>query len=156
MDVHSLTLGVDESGKRFFHAPRNWRKWVKQADILQVNLPELKELARRNLKSDYEVKEFGKYVLNLGPQAVLVTLGEAGALMISDNKVRRLKGSKVQRFIDATGCGDVFSAGFLLCYLATKDVGKSVGFANRVAAEKCKVSGTEGLKRLFHKTAVTV
>ncbi len=156
MDVHSLTLGVDQSGKRFFDAPKNWREWIRQADIVQMNLPEMKVLAKKNLKSDQEVREFGKHILSLGPQAVLVTLGKDGALMIFDNKVRRFKGRKVRRFEDATGCGDVFSAGFLVCYMKTKDLVESVSFANRVAAEKCKVSGTEGIKRLFQKIAVTL
>jgi sugar/nucleoside kinase (ribokinase family) len=157
MDVHSLTLGVDDSGKRFFDAPRNWREWIKQAGIVQMSLPELKELAKRNLKSHQEIKEFGKYILSLGPKTVLVTLGEKGSLLIFDDKVRRFvrmhleKGSKVQRFKDATGCGDVFSAGFLICYMRTKNLIKSVNFANYVAAEKCKISGVEGMKRLLSR-----
>ena len=156
MDVHSLTLGVDKSGKRFFRAPKNWREWVRQADIVQMNLPELNELAKRNLKSDQEVREFGKYILTLGPKAALITLAEEGALLIFDNKVRKFKGSKVRRFKDATGCGDVFSAGFLVCYLYTKDMAKSVDFANRVAGEKCRVSGMEGMKKLFERITIAV
>jgi sugar/nucleoside kinase (ribokinase family) len=151
MDVHSLTLGVNESGKRFFDAPKNWREWIKQADIVQMNLPELRELAKRNLRSEQEIKEFGKYIFDLGPTAVLVTLAEKGALLISDGKIRKFKGSNVRGFKDATGCGDVFSAGFLLCYLQTKDLTKSVDFANYVAGEKCRVSGVEGMKKLFDK-----
>jgi sugar/nucleoside kinase (ribokinase family) len=155
MDVHSLTLGVDQSGKRFFDAPKNWREWIKQADIVQMNLPELKELAQKNLKSGQEIREFGNYILSLGPEVLLVTLGKDGALMIHDNKVCRFKGRKVRKFKDATGCGDVFSAGFLVCYTKTKDLMKSVSFANRVAGAKCTVSGTEGMKWLFQKIAVT-
>ena len=154
MDVHSLTLGVDPAnggGKRFFDAPKNWREWIRQADMVQMNLPELKELSKRNLKSQQEIKEFGKYILNSGPKTVLVTLGEEGALMIFDGKVRRFEGSKVRRFKDATGCGDVFSAGFLVCYMHTKNLIKSVNFANYVAGEKCKVSGVEQMKKLFNK-----
>jgi sugar/nucleoside kinase (ribokinase family) len=160
MDIHSLTLGVDDFGKRFFDAPKNWREWIKQADIVQMSLPELKELAKRNLKSHQETKGFGKYILNLGPKTVLVTLGDEGALMIFGDKVRRFvrmyleKGSKVQRFKDATGCGDVFSAGFLICYMRTKNLIKSVNFANYVAAEKCKISGVEGMNKLFHKITI--
>lgn len=159
MDIHSLTLGVGDSGKRFFKAPKNWREWIKQADIVQMSLPELKELAKRNLKSYQEIKEFGEYILSLGPKTVLITLGEKGSLLILGDKVRRFvrqrriclwqKGSKVQRFKDATGCGDVFSAGFLVCYRHTKNLIKSVNFANYVAAQKCKISGVEGMKKLF-------
>jgi sugar/nucleoside kinase (ribokinase family) len=157
MDVHSLTLGVDDSGKRFFRAPRNWKEWIKQTDMVQMNIPELKELAKRNrfdkfttsLKSHQEIKESGKHILDLGPKAVLITLGEKGALMILSNKVRRFKGSNVRKFKDATGCGDVFSAGFLICFMHTSDLIKSVDFANYVAGEKCKISGVEGMKKLF-------
>lgn len=156
MDVHSLTLGLNECGKRFFEAPSNWREWIRQADIMQMNLPELKELAKRNLKSHQEIKEFGKYILSLGPKAVLVTLGEEGALMIFDDKVRRFEGSRVRKFKDTTGCGDVFSAGFLICYLYTKDLIKSVNFANYVAGEKCRISGVEGMKELFNGIAIVV
>jgi sugar/nucleoside kinase (ribokinase family) len=149
MDVHSLTLGGDDSRKRFFRAPRNWREWIKQADMVQINIPELKELSKRNLKSLQEIKESGKHILDLGPQVVLVTQGENGALMILNNQVRRFKGSNVRKFKDATGCGDVFSAGFLICYLHTKNLMKAVNFANYVAGEKCRISGVEGMKRLF-------
>jgi sugar/nucleoside kinase (ribokinase family) len=166
LDVHSLTLGVDDSGKRFFDAPKNWREWIKQADMAQMSLPELRELAKRDLKSPQEIKEFGKCILDLGPQAVLITLGEKGSLLILDDKVRRFvrqrriclwqKGSKVQRFKDATGCGDVFSVGFLICYIQTKNLIKSVNFANYVAAQKCKISGVEGMKKLFSRIAIPV
>lgn len=156
MDVHSLTLGVDDSGKRFFRAPQNLREWLKQANIVQMNLPEMKELAKGDLKSHQEIKKFGKYVLNLGPKAVLGTLGEKGALMIFDDKVRRFEGSKVQRFKDATGCGDIFSAGFLICYLHTSNLTKSVNFANYVAGEKCKISGVEGMGKLFSGISLCV
>ena len=71
--------------------------------------------------------------------------------MIFDNKVQKFPGSKVRRFKDATGCGDVFSAGFLICYLHTKNLTKSVNFANYVAGEKCKISGVDGMKKLFNK-----
>ncbi|MFQ6002457.1 MAG: carbohydrate kinase family protein [Candidatus Zixiibacteriota bacterium] len=156
MDVHSLTLGVDNSGKRFFDAPKNWEEWLMQADMVQMNLRELKELSKRNLKSPYEIKAFGKYILNLGPKVVLVTLGRHGALMFFDDKVRKFKGSKVQGFKDVTGCGDVFSAGFLICYLHTKDLTKSADFANYVAGEKCKISGVERIKELFNRIAIAV
>lgn len=151
MDIHSLILGVDNSGKRFFDTPKNWREWIKQADMVQMNLPELKELSKRNLKSQKEIKEYGKQILNLGPKIVVITLEKEGALIIVDNKFQKFKGATVRGFKDATGCGDVFSAGFLIYYLHTKDLINSVNFANYVAGEKCKVSGTEGLKRSFRK-----
>lgn len=158
MDVHSLTLGIRKDGERFFKAPRLWRDYVKQADILQSNLAELSVLSGKNLASLREIRDFGDYILSLGPNVLLVTMGEDGAVMFCKvgrtRSSKRCEGIQIRRFKDATGCGDVFSAGFLACYLRTRDLDQSLDFANRVAAEKCKVSGVESVARLLKKLAI--
>lgn len=155
MDMHSLTLGIHKDGKRFLIAPKSWREYLKQADLVQTNLPELSVLSGRRFKSSKEIRDFANYVLSLGPKVLLVTIGEEGALMIYKEgktcKLRKSAGIKVQKFKDATGCGDVFSAGFLAYYLHTRKLNQSLVFANRVAAEKCKISGVEGVAKLLKK-----
>lgn len=155
LDVHSLTWGIDKDGKRFLKAPKDWQEYIKQADIVQTNLIELGALASKRLKSLKEIKDFGKYVLSLGPYVLLLTLGEDGAVMIKREgeryRFKKCKGIKVRGFKDATGCGDVFSAGFLVSYLQTGNLNKSLDFANWVAAEKCKISGVEGVAKLLKK-----
>lgn len=155
LDVHSFTLGIRRDGKRFLRTPNRWKEYLKQADIVQCNLPELKALSGGKLKSAEEIGSFGGCILDLGPKVLLVTLGKKGAIAIH-RKGRgmgfiRRGGIKVRGFKDATGCGDVFSAGFLTCYLRTKSLDRALEFANRVAAEKCKVSGVEGVAGLLHK-----
>jgi sugar/nucleoside kinase (ribokinase family) len=156
MDVHSLTLGVSEDEKRYYRTPRYWREYVKQANLVQTNLPELKVLAGKNLTSQREIKDFGKSVLDLGPKALLVTLGEDGALMILKEKytckLKRQAGIKARALKDTTGCGDVFSAGFLIRYLRTGNLVRSLDFANRVAALKCRVSGVEEVSKLLKRS----
>ncbi len=158
MDMHSLTLGIHKDGKRFFKTPKSWREYLKQADLVQTNLPELSLLSDKKLKSSKEIQEFGNYVLSLGPKVLLVTMGEEGALMIYKEgktcKLKKCAGIKVQKFKDATGCGDVFSAGFLVNYLHTRKLNQSLDFANRVAAEKCKISGVEGVGKLLKRFAL--
>jgi sugar/nucleoside kinase (ribokinase family) len=147
MDIHSLTLGRNRSGNRYLRTPKWWREYIKQADIIQTNLVELEVLNGRKLRHAKEIIEFGNYLLSLGPDVLLVTLGDKGALMIfkEEGKVKLEKstGIRVRGFKDTTGCGDVFSAGFLINYLNTKDLIHSLDFANRMAAEKCKLSGVE-------------
>jgi sugar/nucleoside kinase (ribokinase family) len=155
MDIHSFTLGINKNGSRYFRTPRFWREYVKEADFVQTNLPELNVLAGRDLTSQSEIKDFGKSILDLGPKALLVTLAEDGALMILEEKgICKLKieaGIKAGELKDTTGCGDVFSAAFLIRYLHNSSLIKALDFANRVAAEKCKISGIEEVSRLLRE-----
>ncbi len=155
MDIHSLTLGIHKDGKRFLIAPKSWREYIKQANFVQTNLPELFVLSGKRLKSSKEIRDFGNYVLSLGPKVLLVTMGEEGALMIykegKTGKLKKCRGIKVRGFKDATGCGDVFSAGFLVNYLHTRNLHQALDFANRVAAEKYKISGVESVAKLLKK-----
>lgn len=155
MDIHSLALGIHKDGKRFLKTPRSWREYLKQADFVQTNLTELFVLSDKKLKSSKEIKGFGNYVLSLGPKVLLVTMGEEGAFLIYKEgktcKLQKRAGIKVRGFKDATGCGDVFSAGFLIKYLHTRNLNQCLDFANRVAAEKCKISGVEGMAKLLKK-----
>lgn len=42
----------------------------------------------------------------------------------------------------------------LVCYFHTSDFVQSLDFANRVAAEKCKISGVEGVAKVLKKFAL--
>ncbi|MGB2981055.1 MAG: carbohydrate kinase family protein [Candidatus Zixiibacteriota bacterium] len=157
MDVHSLTLGIRRDGRRFFRSPKSWKEYIKQADLVQTNMAELSVLAEKSLKSPSDIRDFGEYVLSLGPRALLVTLGEEGAIMIYRHgegcRLKKDEGIKVRGFKDAIGAGDAFSAGFLVRYFQSRSLVWSLDFANRVAAEKCKTSGAEGVARLLREFA---
>jgi sugar/nucleoside kinase (ribokinase family) len=159
LDMHSLTLGIHKNGKRFFKTPKSWREYLKQADLVQTNLLELFVLSGKKLESSKDIRDFGNYVLSLGPKVLLVTMGEDGAVMIYRDgrvcKFKKCEGIKVRGFKDTTGCGDVFLAGFLAYYLYTGKLSQSLDFANRFAAEKCKISGVEGVAELLKKIALT-
>jgi sugar/nucleoside kinase (ribokinase family) len=158
LDIHSLTLGMDKTGRRYLRMPRNWREYLKAADFVQTNLPELNVLSEGKIKFLKDIRSFGIHILSLGPQVLLGTLGEKGAVMIYKEgekvKFEKCQGVKIRGFKDATGCGDVFSAGFLTRYLDTKDLIQSLDFANRMAAENCKISGTENVLNLMKKYEV--
>jgi len=160
LDIHSLTLGVRKNGRRYLRTPKNWEDYVRQADVVQCNIVELSLLAGHKIRSTEELREFGRRVLDLGPKTLLVTRGEKGAAMLHKQgrgfKLASRSGIRVSGFKDATGCGDVFSAGFLSCYLATGVWSQSLNFANRAAAEKCKVSGVEEVFKLLRRFSTSV
>lgn len=82
----------------------------------------------------------------------MVTLGRRGALASlhegNKTKTKRFYSSESSEEVDTTGCGDVFSAGFIHSYLMSGDFFEAVQFANKVAGFKVGFSGVEGLSDL--------
>ncbi|UCB52002.1 MAG: carbohydrate kinase family protein [Candidatus Zixiibacteriota bacterium] len=157
MDVHSLTLGIRPDGRRFLRMPGNWGEYIRQADLVQANVAEWGVLAGKDLTSSADIRDFGVYIMGLGPKALLLTTGREGAIMVyrrgASCRLRKARGIRVRGFRDSTGAGDAFSAGFLASYLRTKNPTLSLDFANRVAVQTCKTSGVEEVAGLVRKYA---
>lgn len=153
IDVHSLTLGIAEDGRRFPRCIENWEEWIRQADICQLNHEELQVFAGRALQQDEAVGQFATRLLNLGPRVVLVTLGPKGSIVAynrgPETLWERCPASTVP-VIDTTGCGDVFSAGFITDFLHSRDPVAATTFANAVAGLNCTWSGLENVYTIGH------
>lgn len=153
MDVHSLTLGIDNRRRRFLRLPPCWEAWLACADIVQLNEHEAGLLADADLQSVGATGEFGEKVLALGPNALLITRGERGAEAVTGNS---RGGVDVQHYparpadvpVDETGCGDAFLMGFTWSYLNNGSVPAAVRFANRVAGVTCCLRGIEQMARI--------
>lgn len=147
-DYHSLTLGVKENHERFRRPIEDWRRWAFMNDTVQLNEEEIGSLAVEGLTE----KQTAGHLLTLSVKGVVVTKGDRGATLYYNEHKRILQkdvqGIKLEHPLDATGCGDVFGAAFLLQYLKTKDVLVATDFANRAAAAKAQHVGVEGLKNL--------
>lgn len=152
MDVHSFILGRRKNGKRFVKVPKNWKAWTSCANIVQCNFSELGELSGRKLAKFAQIKCFAGSVLASGTQILLVTKGgEKGYVFQGGKKGIKFNRSivpRLERVKDPTGCGDVFSAGFLISYLRSQDPVSSANFANSVATHKCRFSGIDKLSKL--------
>jgi hypothetical protein len=147
MDLHSLILGIQKNGQRFFKVPVLWKEYLKIADMVQMNFKELQIIAGSNLSSENQLKEFSRTILNLGPNILLVTCGRKGALLYYKKRKKIISyhpsALKIKDLIDPTGCGDVFSSGFLLAYLRTSNPELSCEYANFLAGMKSRFSGIE-------------
>lgn len=158
MDVHSLTLGIDEDCHRFSRKPQDWESWLACADIVQLNEVEGALLAGGPLKSDDVIISFSKQVISNGSSIVLVTRGARGSQTIffneeNDIEILKNKAYPAKSIQDETGCGDVFLVGFTWNYLQTGDLAQASRFANRVASINCCLRGIDEMSR-FRKILI--
>lgn len=79
-------------------------------DILFANEAELKSL--------YETSDFDEALQSLRPklEAAAVTRSEKGSVVIRDGEIHVVEAEPIDRVVDATGAGDLYSAGFLYGY----------------------------------------
>ncbi|MCK5732948.1 MAG: hypothetical protein KAI38_02095, partial [Candidatus Latescibacteria bacterium] len=148
MDFHSLSLGMDAKRRRFFRRPTRWREWMACADGVQMNTREAGVLAGRTLRDDEEVRAFGAKVLECGPDALSITRGEMGSWLVDSDGLEAFPALDLNEVMDATGCGDVFLAGFTLEYVRSGDVRAASRFANRAAGMNGRLRGIVEVGRL--------
>ena len=79
-------------------------------------------------------------LLALGPEVVVVTLGERGCALWTREEHLTASAFPVP-VVDTTGAGDAFHGGFIYAMLQGWDLHRVVTFANAVAALNCRVLG---------------
>jgi len=157
LDLHSLALGIDETGRRYYRDVPDWPEWVAGCDILQLNEREAATLAGNvpqhlccadaqagmNNSSGNDPVTYDELV-KLGQRLVAeklrgchITLGSAGSLLFyrQGEKVHHehVPPAKVPPVVDIIGCGDAFGAAFLTQFMKTKNFSAATHFANHVA-----------------------
>ena len=148
LDVHFLMMGLDKLGKRVPRRPKNILEWIHGARFIQMNEREFEIIAKKPMS---EITFFEKF---LNPdQVLIITLGSKGSqLLFLKNGVIRKKhfnACKLDRIVDATGCGDVFGAGFVWKYLETQNLYEAMEFATRAAGANCLIKGTTEMDKLL-------
>jgi sugar/nucleoside kinase (ribokinase family) len=150
MDVHSMTLGMDDEGVRFKRNVVEWRVWSGLADIIQMNLREATLFTGLQGTRD----RLAAYICEAGPDVCLITLGSAGVFFAERKEVGLvMKTVEVlpSEARDPTGCGDVFSAGFISSFARNRDVYDACVAGNRAAAACCESSGIETLGEVLSR-----
>lgn len=153
MDVHSLTLGMDENRRRFWRVPPQWERWVGCVDVVQMNEQEGALLAGEALDSKDATNQFAQRVLSLGPSTLMLTRNEDGSQTFCLNESGDLQ---VEAYApvpagepqDETGCGDTFLMGFTWALLQSGDRATACQFANRVAGINVCLRGIEGISQI--------
>jgi sugar/nucleoside kinase (ribokinase family) len=148
MDVHSLTLGIDENFNRFHRPVENWRRWLFMLHGVQMNKEEASVLTVEH----FDEQSLAKRILALNTKAFVITKGKNGCSAFVDERKHvmhtDIPGIPIKETIDPTGCGDVFAAAYCVRYGTTKNIIESIRFANKIAAFNAQYSGSGGIDKL--------
>ena len=111
-DIHSLTLVPSLGVARAYRPIPDWKDWVRGATYLQANRQEIAcMLGRPADEPDSEsIARLCAEALDLGLEAVFVTLGKEGGLVATRRGSPRIGIRDDRTAVDTTGCGDVFAA----------------------------------------------
>jgi sugar/nucleoside kinase (ribokinase family) len=147
LDLHSLALGIDATGRRYYRAIPDWREWLTACHILQVNEREAATLAGcQEQFTREELLSFGKYLAGELVTACHITLGSNGSLLFyrqgEDVRCEHCPPYEVPQVVDIIGCGDAFGAAFLVHFLRKQDFSAATHFANKVAGLNCTFMGS--------------
>jgi sugar/nucleoside kinase (ribokinase family) len=151
MDIHSLTLGMDDQNRRFWRVPDQWEEWIACTDVIQMNEQEAALLAGHDLDTDEKTTAFGERLLSNGSSVAIITRNENGsdAIYQTENKtiLHHSPPQPAGEPHDETGCGDVFLMGFMTSYLDSQDPVEASRFANTLAGINVTLRGIEGVQR---------
>lgn len=110
---------------------------LQMTDILLPN-----KLGALELSKEKDLGVVAKKFLNFGPKVVVITLGEKGCLVTTEDEQYRVPAFKVKA-IDTTGAGDAFNASFIVALYKGMKLEDVAEFANAVAALKCTRMGAQ-------------
>jgi sugar/nucleoside kinase (ribokinase family) len=147
-DVHTLSRGLDNNGKRTFRRIKNFKEWAMNIDILQANEQEILTLTDKHGEIEI-IKDMFMY----GVKAVIITKGKAGLIAYLKNQsaTNPVKISSIKvNTVNKVGCGDIFGAVFFYNYIRCRDIVKSLEIANiavGISATNSEITDFNNLKK---------
>lgn len=125
------------------------REVLAYTDILKLNEHEMEVVT--GLTDPYEIAPL---IASWGVKEVILTLGSRGSIIYSDGTFYRIPAYKPREVVDATGCGDTYSAGYLYCRARGLGMEESGRFAAAMCTYKLEHNGPfdgtiEDVKRIM-------
>ncbi len=111
--------------------PIDWaekRKILAHTDIIKVNEHEMEVITGLS-----EPHDAARQLAEWGVKEACVTLGSQGSIILADGHFYTIPAYEPKEIVDATGCGDTYSAGYLWC----RAQGMSFEDAGKFAAAMC-------------------
>jgi len=115
---------------------------VEMTDILLPNRRGALELTKET-----DVRKAAKKLLSFGPEIVLITMGEDGAILVTAKEEHRIPIYKVKNVVDTTGAGDSFNSAFVSCIYKGMKPMEAADFASAVAALSVTKIGAQSMPR---------
>ncbi|MDK2907525.1 MAG: ribokinase [Petrotoga sp.] len=115
-------------------------------DFLTPNIKEFMFLCEKE-KIDFDENNLDKPMLEFKRiskvKNLIVKMGDKGVIYIDeDENLAKIKPLKVKA-VDSTGAGDIFNGAFAVAFSETKDLKKSLNFANTAAAISVERKGAQ-------------
>jgi sugar/nucleoside kinase (ribokinase family) len=115
-----LQLGVlEQAGKPRFVACDTMNFWIsgKRPDLVRllerVDMLLLNDEEARQLSGEANLPAAARAIRKLGPRAVVIKRGDAGALLFHEGGVFAAPAFPIEDVVDPTGAGDSFAGGFM-------------------------------------------
>ena len=109
---------------------------LKHTAILKVN-----EFEFFSLTGIEEPHEAAEQIHDWGVREVIITLGGGGSIIYADGKFYDTPAYPPHQTVDATGCGDTYSAGYLFCRAKGMDYAECGRFAAAMCTLKLEHNG---------------
>ena len=119
--------------------PIDWaekREILAHTDIIKVNEHEMEVINGFN-----DPRAAAMRLAEWGVKEVCVTLGSEGSIILADGKFYDIPAYEPKEIVDATGCGDTYSAGYLWCRAQGMGFEESGKFAAAMCTLKLEHSG---------------
>ena len=114
----------------------------RNISLLTPNESEAELLSGIKVTDEKSAKEASKVLLEKGVQAIVITLGAKGALVVNDKQSEIISGYSVKA-VDATAAGDVFNGALSVALAEGKVLKEAVQFANAAAALSVTTLGAQ-------------
>ena len=111
--------------------PIDWKgkeEVLRYTDILKLNEQEMTAVTGLE-----DPREVALRLAAWGVKEVVITLGSKGSMIYTNGQCFEIPAYPPKRVVDATGCGDTYSAGYLYC----RAQGMSFDYCGRFAAAMC-------------------
>lgn len=128
LDVHTLSRGTGKEHHRHFRKIENYKSYLSNVDIVQVNENELKTITPFD-----DLKSILNEVFEIGVKLLIITKGEKGVDAYSQDGESFVLDSLKVNSINKIGCGDIFGSVFFYNYIADQNIERSLKIANTAA-----------------------
>lgn len=109
---------------------------LAHTDIIKVNEHEMEVITGLT-----DPRAAAKCLAEWGVKEVCVTLGSEGSIILAEGKFYDIPAYEPKEIVDATGCGDTYSAGYLWCRAQGMGFEESGKFAAAMCTLKLEHSG---------------
>lgn len=105
----------------------------KGVDYIKPNESELEILTGRKIRTKQDIRDGARMMLDKGVKGVIVTLGEDGCMLVTENGEKSFETTKVKA-VDTTAAGDSFTAAFAVALSEGKDCEEAIRFGQKASA----------------------